>query len=81
MYVNPISTLLLSGRSTPAILAISSPVLGAQCSVLSGSTQHWALSTEHLFLSLSLFVFGVCANDPHDALAPHDLALAADSLH
>src|SRR2546427_10439403 len=60
MYVRPISTLLFSGRSTPAIRAI------------------WSLSSS---LPLSLLVLGNRADDPHDPVAPHDLAFHADSLH
>jgi hypothetical protein len=33
------------------------------------------------FLSLTLLVFGVLANHPHDALAADDFALRADPLH
>src|SRR5512136_1120417 len=67
MYWSEISTRFSAGRSTPAMRAIPlSPVLRARA----------------LGLALALLVAGVGgADDPHDALALHDLALVADLLH
>src|SRR5438552_11386212 len=80
MYVSPISTRLLRGRSTPAIRAMFSPcwVLRAACCVL--STQHSALSTQHSFLSLTLLVLRVVADDADHALTADDLALGTNLL-
>jgi hypothetical protein len=40
-----------------------------------------ARGTRQFFLSLSLLMFWVYADDPDDALSPDDLAFAADSLY
>src|SRR5437660_12607697 len=69
MYVRPISTRLVRGRSTPAIRAIHLN-LSSQLSVLSLQPS-----------SLSLFVLLIRTDDPHHAAAADDLALVADSLH
>src|SRR5512137_636094 len=66
MYWSEISMRFSAGRSTPEMRAIRS---GLRFSASPG-------------LALTLFVAGVGgADDPHHALALHDLALVADLLH
>src|SRR5581483_3034017 len=82
MYVRPTSTRLFSGRSTPAIRAILSPVPGPGSRVPSVcfSLGSGPRDLGRFFLSLSLFVFRIHADDPDDSLPPDDLALTADSF-
>src|ERR1700730_1313418 len=92
MYVRPISTRLVRGRSTPAIRAILPRFLRCK-EVRKWSTPHFLLShflTSSLphFLTFSLsgksplplLVLLVRTDHPHDAATANDLALVADLL-
>src|SRR5258706_2573752 len=71
---------LVLGRSTPAIRAIPGPLslVLSSWSVLGLRPKDQAPRTS---LALPLLVLLVRANHTHDAAAPDDFALVADSLH
>src|SRR3989337_487867 len=83
MYWIAISPRLSRGRSTPEIRAILSILLSNHFTAHLGPPvclRHSTVPQLALPLTLALLVARVLADDAHDALAPHDLAVLAPNL-
>jgi hypothetical protein len=77
MYVRPISARFLGGKSTPAILAISTLPSHPPSVQRRPNPDAWRRHD----LSLPLLVLGVFANHPNHSAPPNDLAFRTNLFY